>query len=102
VPRSDLLSDRVPTADNHLIASLPSKDRARFLATCEKVELVFEERLIEPGSRIRHVYFPTDRGYISLLTPVDGGTSLEVGLVGNEGMCGVSAGDTDVPPPAGG
>lgn len=90
MPRSDLLSDRVPAADNHLIAALPSRDRARLLATCEEVELVFEETLLEPGSRIRYVYFPTDRGYISLLTPLNGATSLEVGLVGNEGMCGVS------------
>jgi hypothetical protein len=85
-----LLSDRVPSADNHLIVALPSKDRARLLASCEKVELVFQKTLIEPGGRIRHVYFPTDRSYISLLTPVDGVASLEVGLVGNEGMCGVS------------
>ena len=90
MPRSDLLSGPVPAAGNHLIAALPSKDRARLLATCEEVELVFEKTLIEPGGRIRHVYFPIGRSYISLLTPVDGAASLEVGLVGNEGMCGVS------------
>jgi hypothetical protein len=88
--RSDLLADSVPAAGNHLIAALPSKDCARLLATCEEVELIFKKTLIEPVGRISQVYFPTNGCYISLLTPVDSATSLEVGLVGNEGMCGVS------------
>jgi CRP-like cAMP-binding protein len=88
--RAGLFSDRLPPASNRLIAALPPKDRARLLAACEEVELVFAKTLVEPGDRIRHVYFPTDHSYISMLTPVDGASGLEVGLVGNEGMYGVS------------
>lgn len=80
-------STRTSTS-NHLIAGLPGKDRQHLLANCEQVELVFADIISEPGERIRHVYFPTD-SFISLVTPIDGRASLEVGMVGNEGMVGI-------------
>lgn len=79
---------RAPHA-NRLIAALPRKDRQHFLAGCEQVDLVFANVLCEPGDPIRHVYFPTD-SYISLVNPVDSHASLEVALVGNEGMHGIA------------
>ncbi len=68
MPRSDPFSVRVP-ATNRLIAALPSKDRARLLADCEEVHLEVPETLVAPDARIRHVYFPVDGSYISLLIP---------------------------------
>ncbi len=76
-------------AANRLLTALPRKDRERFLAGCAPVEFVFAEVLAEPGARIRHVYFPT-QSFISLTTATDACASLEVGLVGDEGMLGVS------------
>jgi hypothetical protein len=48
----------------------------------------FSKVLYEPGKAIRYVYFPIDC-LISLLTAVDKRRTLEVGMVGNEGMAGI-------------
>jgi len=76
-------------AQNRLLAVLPASDRLHFLARCEQVELRLGEVLAQPRKRIRHVFFPTD-SFISLITPIDGRAKLEVGLVGDEGMLGIS------------
>ena len=75
------------TAQNHLIELLPKKARLRVLAICEPVELVMAQVLSEVGMPTRHVYFPT-KGFISLVTPINGRPILEVGLIGREGMLG--------------
>jgi CRP-like cAMP-binding protein len=75
--------------ENLLLAGLTAADRRRLMAHCEPVELGFEEVLCEAGDRIRHVYFPT-ASFVSLISVVDKGSNLEVGLVGAEGMLGSS------------
>ncbi|MGO9931587.1 MAG: Crp/Fnr family transcriptional regulator [Steroidobacteraceae bacterium] len=59
------------------------------LAACEPVELKSAEVLREPGQRIRHVYFPAGSS-ISLVASTAAGTGLEVAVIGDEGVLGVS------------
>ena len=73
--------------ENHLIALLPRKDRTRFLAACEQVDLSLTQVLCEPGEPTKYVYFPTE-GFISLIAVVKGSPGVEVGMVGREGMLG--------------
>ncbi|HXC38180.1 MAG TPA: Crp/Fnr family transcriptional regulator [Burkholderiales bacterium] len=54
----------------------------------EPVELEYAQVLYEPLGPIRHVYFPI-HCLVSLLTAVDKARTLEVGMVGNEGMVGM-------------
>ena len=74
---------------NSLLAALPRKDYRVVLADLESVTLTYGEVLYQPGERIRHVYFPNDC-LVSLLTTVERHQALEVGLVGREGMVGIS------------
>lgn len=85
--------NRVPSAEhvpaeNHLLVALPRKERQHLLSCCEQVELSLGNILCEPGETIHHVYFPTG-SFISLVAPINGHSSLEVALVGSEGMYGI-------------
>ena len=75
-------------AENRVLASIPKTEYERLQDLLEPVELKFGQVLYEPGKAIRHVYFPVDC-LISLLTAVDKRRTLEVGMVGNEGMAGM-------------
>lgn len=77
-----------PATTNHLLAAIPGPAYRRMLASLEPVTLSYGQILYEPTGRIRHVYFPLD-SLVSLLTAVDKSRTLEVGMVGNEGMVGM-------------
>jgi CRP-like cAMP-binding protein len=73
---------------NLVLDSIPAKNYGRLRSQLEPVTLAFGQILYEPGETIKHVYFPVD-SLISLLTAVDKRRTLEVGMVGNEGMAGM-------------
>jgi CRP-like cAMP-binding protein len=73
---------------NQVLAGIPANDYRRLQTHLEPVRVDFGQVLYEPGKPIQYVYFPTDC-LISLLTTVDKRRSLEVGMVGSEGMAGM-------------
>lgn len=75
------------TSPNQLLAALSAKGRERIVSDCTLVHLALGSVLYEQGAPIRYVYFPTE-SFISLLTTVDRHSTLEVGMIGSEGMCG--------------
>ncbi len=74
---------------NHLLAALPREHYGLLSGSFGRLTLKSGEVLHEPGVRIEHVYFPIDCA-VALLTVAEGGCALEVGLVGYEGMIGIS------------
>ncbi|MDX3773584.1 Crp/Fnr family transcriptional regulator [Chromatiaceae bacterium AAb-1] len=87
-----------PVITNHLLELLSAKERRLLLQRCEMVELQFGDILCEPYQRYRYLYFPLS-GFISLVSKLAGHKPLEMGLIGNEGMLGVTLalGVTTVP-----
>jgi CRP-like cAMP-binding protein len=67
---------------------LPGKEYRRILPELKRTTLTFGDVLYDPGDRIRHVYFPNN-SIVSLLSAVGARSTLEVGMVGNEGMTGL-------------
>ena len=78
-----------PTATkNHLLTALLSKDYMHLLPLLERVTLALGEVLYEAESPIQYVYFP-ETAVISMLSTMESGDTVEVGLVGREGMLGI-------------
>jgi CRP-like cAMP-binding protein len=75
---------------NRLLAALTKDEYQRLLPALTPCPLVFGELIYQSGDRIRNVYFPTS-GIISLLAAVEDRGTLEVGIVGREGMVGLPA-----------
>jgi CRP-like cAMP-binding protein len=86
---SAVSADRSAVSSNSIVHALSHLEGKRLVASCTALELRYGAVLFQPGEVLKHVYFPTS-GLVSLLTPASGAASVEVGLVGNEGMAGVS------------
>lgn len=77
-----------PATGNLLLAAIPRQAYQRMLTGLDPVTLEYGQILYEPDGPIEFVYFPVNC-LISLLTAVDRNRTLEVGMVGNEGMVGM-------------
>jgi CRP-like cAMP-binding protein len=74
---------------NHLLAGLTSEAYERLQPHLEPMTFSLGEVVYESGGHMRHVYFPTTSHISLLYTMIDGSTA-EMGLVGNEGVVGIS------------
>ncbi len=80
---------------NRILKALPSREYRAISSQLKAVILSKSTVLYEAGERIREVYLPED-GLVSYLSGTAEGETLEVGVIGNEGIVGISAvlGDT--------
>lgn len=84
------LTNGIPlTRENRLLAALPGDEYQGLLSELERVYLNLDEAIYEYGEQIRYVYFPQE-AVVSMLAILEDGTTLEVGMVGNDCMVGIS------------
>lgn len=74
---------------NSLLQHLSKQQQCWFLEHCTPVELVYGDTLNLVDERIKYVYFPIT-GFIALLEALLNEPSIEMGLIGNEGMLGAT------------
>jgi hypothetical protein len=79
-----------PPTENQILAALPPEDYERIAPHLTTVVLSHRQVLYQAGQQIEHVYFPLN-SMVSLISQMDGGPSVEVGVTGYEGMVGISA-----------
>ena len=73
---------------NRILEALPAPERDRLTGAMDVVALPIKAVLFEPGLPIDAVHFPIG-GVISLVTPLEEGSLVEVATIGNEGIVGV-------------
>jgi CRP-like cAMP-binding protein len=74
---------------NQLLASLLKIDQDRLLPHLHQVDLVQGDVIYSAGDNIETVYFP-ETAVVALLSALEDGSTTEVGLIGREGMVGLS------------
>lgn len=74
---------------NRILTALSEADFALLARHLVPIDLQLGETLHRAGEPIEHVYFP-EIGFISALAILSDGSPLEIGLIGAEGVAGVS------------
>ena len=76
--------------ENRLLSLLTDEERARLSPSLEQVTLRQGDVIFHMGEPVRRACFP-DGGVISVVCASAGGESVEIGMVGYEGVSGLSA-----------
>jgi CRP-like cAMP-binding protein len=78
-----------PQSQNLILAALPAEDYARLAPHLQRVPMPRGEILYHTDQTIEQVYFPLN-SMTSVVTMTENGGAVEVGVIGREGMTGVS------------
>lgn len=80
----------LPDASNSnlLLAALPRPTYERLMSKMTLVRLPLSKVLCHAGDMMPHAYFPNN-GMVSLVSTTQSGSSIEVGMVGREGVVGL-------------
>ena len=87
-PHYNLNKDSGTASGNRLLEALPREEYERLSPHIEVVKLATGKIIYNVGEIVRHAYFPKS-GMLSLLSITEKGRSIEVGMIGNEGMAGI-------------
>jgi CRP-like cAMP-binding protein len=74
---------------NYLLSALHDDDLERIISKLSPVTFELGDVLYESGEKMEHAYFPTT-AIISLLYIMENGGTAEIGVIGNDGVVGVS------------
>src|SRR5258706_7304079 len=74
---------------NKILAALPPEEFEPLADKLKPVPLVLGEILYMPEQQIEYVYF-VNSGVVSLLAALENGATVEAGVIGPEGMAGIS------------
>lgn len=75
---------------NQLLGAMSQEDTEQFFAGLCPVSLPMKQIIYEVGAPLENVYFIRE-GVVSILTKMINGESIEAGMIGSEGVVGLSA-----------
>src|SRR5262249_487540 len=78
------------TIGNYILLSLPEREFEAIRPLLSFVRTNHHTSLHEPGEKIEFAYFPNN-GFVSFVVAMKEGKTVEVGVIGNEGMVGTPA-----------
>jgi CRP-like cAMP-binding protein len=74
---------------NKILAALPHQEFGRVVEHLERVHMEKGEVVYLAGDTIRYAYFPV-KGLLSLVSTTETGSTVELAMVGNEGIVGLT------------
>lgn len=78
-----------PRPANTILANLPDEEFEQIRPKLQAVTFPIGKILYMPDQKIEHAYF-VNRGVVSLLAALEDGSTVEAGVIGAEGVAGIS------------